>query len=239
MGNLLHVGSARFYSFAGHGIQSAWICALGRSMPVRRSATLVRAVRVPDMGGAMIDSAKTTLRSAHRAYLEANGMPPDGGRDAKWVRADIGPIPFAFPNSEGRRRVLLAHDLHHVLTGYGTDLVGEGEVGAWELGSGLPDRTGRRLAIRVFGFVWPRHRERLHSAFMRGRRSTNLVGRSIDEAFLERSVDDVRRELHIPASPPLASDEDLSAYRRCSVTAVAIVWGPLLPMTAFALWWFA
>jgi hypothetical protein len=166
-------------------------------------------------------------------------MPPDGGRDARWVRADIGPIPFAFPNSEGRRRVLLAHDLHHVLTGYGTDLVGEGEVGAWELGSGLPDRTGRRLAIRVYGFVWLRYRQRLREAFARGRRSANLVGREIDEDFLDRRVEDVRRELHIPAAAPALQDEDRAAYRLCTAKAVALVWGPLLPMAAFAWWWFA
>lgn len=28
------------------------------------------------------------------------------------------------------------HDLHHVLTGYGTDVLGEAEIGAWELVSG-------------------------------------------------------------------------------------------------------
>lgn len=31
---------------------------------------------------------------------------------------------------------MLPHDLHHVATGYGTTLVGEAEIGAWELASG-------------------------------------------------------------------------------------------------------
>jgi hypothetical protein len=31
-----------------------------------------------------------------------------------------------------------------VLTGYGTDLTGEGELAAWELGAGCRDRTGDR-----------------------------------------------------------------------------------------------
>lgn len=30
-----------------------------------------------------------------------------------------------FPNTHGRRRALAYHDLHHILTGYRTDFVGE------------------------------------------------------------------------------------------------------------------
>ena len=164
-------------------------------------------------------------------------MPPDAERDARWFRADIGPIPVWVPNTEGRRRILLARDLHHVLTGYGTDLVGEGEVGAWELGSGMRNRTGRRLAIRVYGFVWPRHRQRLRAAFLRGRRSRNLVEREIDDRFLDRRVDDVRRELGIPSEPQEERKGDRVAYRALSAKAFAIVWGPLVPIAVLAGWW--
>ena len=40
------------------------------------------------------------------------------------------------PNIETRRRYLKYHDLHHLLTGYSVGRIGEGEVSAWELGTG-------------------------------------------------------------------------------------------------------
>ena len=41
-----------------------------------------------------------------------------------------------FPNTKGRKRAVPFHDLHHVLTGFGTSWVGEAEIGAWELRAG-------------------------------------------------------------------------------------------------------
>jgi len=35
------------------------------------------------------------------------------------------------------RQATALHDLHHVLTGYGADFVGEFEISAWEVGAGL------------------------------------------------------------------------------------------------------
>jgi hypothetical protein len=70
----------------------------------------------------MADEASLTLREARARYFAANGLAADGGYHERWVRAPIGPIPFAFPNTAGRRRVTPAHDLHHVLTAYATDI---------------------------------------------------------------------------------------------------------------------
>lgn len=79
----------------------------------------------------MIAPPDASLRSARDAYYAANDMPPDGGLSDKWVRLELGPFPVAFPNTPARRALVPYHDLHHCLTGYGTDLVGEAEVGAW------------------------------------------------------------------------------------------------------------
>jgi len=46
-------------------------------------------------------------------------------------------LTIRIPNSEGRKRGLPFHDLHHVALGYGTDLLGEAEVSAWELRAGV------------------------------------------------------------------------------------------------------
>ena len=186
----------------------------------------------------MAIEATQTLReaaAAHLADLKDAGVDTDA--DARWVRISIGPIPFAYPNTKARKRLVLAHDLHHLLVGYRTDLLGEAELGAWELGTGLPDRSAVRYAIRVFGFMLPRFPGRLRTAFVRGRHCRNLLGRPLDDAMLARTVADVRSELGIDRPVPEASAEDLRAWRRWTLKAIAVVWGPIVPIAAIAWWW--
>src|SRR5262245_1592727 len=115
----------------------------------------------------MSASAPQTLReaaAAHQLGMADAGV--DADPDARWVRIKIGPIPFAYPNTKARKRLVRAHDLHHLLTGYGTDLLGEAELGAWELGTGIRDRSAARYELRVLGFMLPRFPTRLCTAFV-------------------------------------------------------------------------
>src|SRR4051812_7713716 len=77
-----------------------------------------------------------TLLEARTRYFEDNHFGKDGGYGAKWVDFKLGPIPMPFPNTQARVRAVKYHDLHHLVTGYATDIVGETEISAWELGSG-------------------------------------------------------------------------------------------------------
>ena len=54
----------------------------------------------------------------------------------KWVEARVGNrlVPL-FP-ARPIRDALNKHDVHHILTGYSTRLIGECEIAAWELASG-------------------------------------------------------------------------------------------------------
>jgi hypothetical protein len=194
------------------------------------------AAREPQSTAVRVDPG-TTLRRARDAYFEAEGLPPDGGYGERWVRTRVGPFPFAYPNTEGRRRLAPLHDLHHVATGYATDIAGEAEVGAWELGTGMRDRTGVHLASLVLGFALPRCPRRLYRAFVRGRHSRNLLDRRCDDALLARTVGDVRRELGLDREipPPTAADRRRFAF--WAARAALLVWGPLVPMAALAWWW--
>ena len=179
-----------------------------------------------------------TLREAAAAHLEQmKDAGVDADADARWVCIKIGPIPFAYPNTKGRKRLVLAHDLHHLLAGYGTDLVGEAEMGAWELGTGMRDRSAVRYAIRVFGFMLPRFPTRLRTAFVRGRHCRNLLGARLDDAMLSRTVADLREELGLTRAGPEATAEDRREWRRWATKAVAVVWGPSIPIAALAWWW--
>jgi ubiquinone biosynthesis protein Coq4 len=90
------------------------------------------------------------------------------------------------------------HDLHQIATGYGTSLIGETEIGAWELGSGC----GRyyvawvlnAAAVAIGLFIAPR---RVWRAFTRGRQSGSLYKLNVDERCLEDTVGALRRSLRI------------------------------------------
>src|SRR6186997_2161978 len=80
------------------------------------------------------------------------------------------------PNIETRRRFLKYHDLHHLVTGYSVGRIGEGEVSAWELGTGSafvsPILGVMNLIALSTGLVL--EPVRMWRAFRRGCASRNL-----------------------------------------------------------------
>jgi len=77
-----------------------------------------------------------SVESARDAYLARNGFTVES-YSARWTPASFMGIPFVVPNTTTHRWAIMMHDLHHVTTGYGTDIPGEGEISAWELRRGL------------------------------------------------------------------------------------------------------
>ena len=72
---------------------------------------------------------------------------------------------------------------------------------------------------------------------MRGRHCQNLLGRNLDDAMLSRTVAELRSELGLDRPVPDATAEDLREWRRWAAKAIAVVWGPLVPIAAIAWWW--
>ncbi len=148
---------------------------------------------------------ESTLLEARRAYFEGNGFPSDGGYAAKWVDFELGPIPMPIPNSDARRRAVRYHDLHHVLTGYQTDIYGEAEISAWELAAGCRDMVAAWI-LNLGGMglgilIAPR---RTWRAWLRGCQSRTLYDKSLDDALLQKRLGSVRTELGLdrPAASP-------------------------------------
>jgi hypothetical protein len=141
-----------------------------------------------------------TLREARARYFRDNGFEDDGGYAGKWVRIKLGPIPVMFPNTTGRRAALLQHDLHHVATGYDTTLVGEAEIGAWELASGCRHYYAAWMlnmgAVVIGLFLAPR---RVCRAFLRGWRCPNLYRIGVDASWPDETVSGLRRRLGLQA----------------------------------------
>lgn len=154
-------------------------------------------------------SADETVGAARRRYFLANGFGEDGGYGARWVTLAKKPIPIGFPNFAARVRAVRCHDVHHIATGYPTTWVGEAEISSWELASGCRDYWAAWLlnlgGLMIGLFLAPRA---VFDACVRGRQTRNVYGMTIDERFLARPVESLRRELLLdrPPRPPATAD---------------------------------
>jgi hypothetical protein len=133
-----------------------------------------------------------TLREARRRYFADNGFGEDGGYDDRWVDFKLGPLPFPFPNTPARVRAVRYHDLHHVLTGYATDIVGEFEIAAWEIAAGCKSMAAAWV-LNLGGLAGGLFRcpKRTFAAFVRGRRQKTLYGEDY-ETLLGATVAEAR-----------------------------------------------
>lgn len=164
-----------------------------------------------------------SVKAARARYFETNGFGADGGYEEDWVRFKVGPIPIAFPNTAGRKAAVPCHDLHHVATGYQTDLAGEGEIGAWEIASGC--FHVRAAWVLNMLAVWPVlffALRRVYRAFVRGRHSRNLYEGVLGEPILSGSVGKLRAHLGLDTSLPPATAADKLAFARFLTTVVAM-----------------
>ncbi len=137
----------------------------------------------------------TSVRAAREQYFAANGF-STAEYTSRWVLLKLGPVPFAFPNSASRRRAIPLHDLHHVATGYATTMVGEAEIGAWELGGGCANNVAAwildGIAVAWGVLLAPR---KVIGAFRRGRRSRTLYREGWSDRLLDMTVGELRRHL--------------------------------------------
>jgi len=148
----------------------------------------------------------TTVGNARAEYFARNGFSTAAYEDT-WAHVRLFGIPIAFPNVRSRRRAIRFHDIHHLVTGYGTDPRGEAEIGAWEIAATFPDRGLQFAAAWLLNTVMfalglvlaPR---RVYRAFVRGRHCTSLYRIGWSDALLDRDVDELRRELGLGEPSP-------------------------------------
>jgi hypothetical protein len=180
----------------------------------------------------MSSSATLTLLQARERYFDENGFGKDGGYSDRWVKLELGPIPFRIPNTASRVRAVRYHDLHHILMGYRTDWPGECAISAWEIGGGCADHGaawGLNLSGMGMGLLFmPRAVAR---AFYRGRHTGNLYRARFDDALLGRTVEDMKQALHVDEPVPAPTAKDTAALVGWSVAAL----GTFLLSTALML----
>lgn len=116
------------------------------------------------------------LRDELITFYRRNGFGEVIGSRPLTVPVYTGCILVPLPNIETRRRFLLYHDLHHLIARYSVGRIGEGEMSAWELGSGsicISPALGlmNLIALSTGLFLEP---QRMWRAFRRGCSSRNL-----------------------------------------------------------------
>jgi ubiquinone biosynthesis protein Coq4 len=141
-----------------------------------------------------------TPREILSKFYTDNHLEKDGGQSSSFVKIDITPkFHFYFPNFNARKKAVIKHDIHHLLTNYETTVSGESEISAWEIASGCKnywtaffiDTSGVMLGIS-FNF-WG-----VLKAFSRGRQTKNLYHDqfSTDQA-LDMQINDLRKHLYL------------------------------------------
>ena len=155
-----------------------------------------------------------TTQQGRDAYLAENGFTV-GAYEEKWTKASFFAIDFAVPNTERHRRAIMLHDLHHVATGYGTDIAGEAEISAWELRGGLRGLDAYVRSIIVAGalagvLLYPRRTLRAWKA-ARGARTLWSQGARYDD-LLPRPVEALRAAVGVP--PAGLAEEPPGLHKR-------------------------
>jgi hypothetical protein len=174
-----------------------------------------------------------TLGAARAAYYERNHFGADGGDSLDWVPLKVFGMTLKIPNTDGRRRAVRIHDLHHVVTGYETTLAGESEIGAWELASGClrwPAATVLNMFALGIGLVIAPLR--VIRAWARGRQTKNLYGENGVDHLLPRTVADMRHALGLDAAAPRVRLRDAIAVIALALPMLAIMAAPLLAVLA-------
>jgi hypothetical protein len=172
-------------------------------------------------------------------YLN-NHLEADGGQSSSRVKVEVSrSLHFYFPNFEARRKAVIKHDIHHILTGYSaSSLAGESEISAWEIASGCKnywvaffiDTSGLMIGI-PFNF------KGVLKAFARGRRTKNLYSDLLsNETALNRPVAELQKELLLDRFPmdtrPTMADVMLFFGFACFGAIYSIASLTLLPLVA-------
>jgi hypothetical protein len=167
-----------------------------------------------------------TMGDARTRYYEINGFGADGGDSLKWVPIKVLGVTLYIPNTEGRRRAVRIHDLHHVATGYQATFRGEAEIAAWELASGCwqwPAAFILNLGALGMGMlIAPR---RVARAWARGRKTRNLYGErggAIDHV-LPRPIGEVRAELGLDQPAPPVRGRDALAVSAVGLPMLGVI----------------
>lgn len=159
----------------------------------------------------------------------------DGGQNSSSVKIVLTKkIHFYFPNFDARRKAVVKHDMHHLLTGYSAGtIIGESEISAWEVASGckkywpvfLIDTSGMMLGLVINPI-------RILKAFSRGRKTRNLYHDLMpDEQALDTPVSELKSLLALDHYPINTSPSFTDAL----LFGLFLIFGAVYSLASFVL----
>lgn len=139
-----------------------------------------------------------TVKDALLIFYKDYQLKSDGGVRDPAVKVEIlKGISLYIPNVEARKKVVLKHDIHHMMTGYPAVMKGEIEISAWELSTGC-FRYWVPLTLNTYGMMMgiPFNLKGVWKAWVRGRRTKNLYETNYsNEELLKKPVGELKNEL--------------------------------------------
>lgn len=137
------------------------------------------------------------LTSILENYFKEKDLGEKGGLFSDFYRAKIGNYSILLPNTNGRKKALIKHDIHHLLTDYNVDFKGELEIGGWEVASGCSNYYGiwmlNLIGMATGLFLIPK---RTYNAFIKGIGAMNLYQLELEDAdYRNRSLEDIQKTL--------------------------------------------
>ena len=145
-----------------------------------------------------------TLKELLPEFYSEHNLGMEGGKYEANVRVEMTKkIVFYIPNFTARKKVVLKHDMHHIVTGYPSTYKGETEIGAWEIASGcrgywvawVLNMSGMMTGL-VFN-LW-----KVIQAFARGRRTKNLYYHLLtDEQAQDMKLSELQKKLLLDKYP--------------------------------------
>jgi len=139
-----------------------------------------------------------TVKQAREQFLAANNFRVED-YSAPTYTVKILDVPLKFPNTKAHQWATPLHDLHHILTGYRPDWIGEAEIGAWELRAGCKTLVVYWLDLSgvVIGILLaPR---RMWRAFRAAKGCRTLYrDAALRESVLGMTIGEARAALGIP-----------------------------------------
>lgn len=139
-----------------------------------------------------------TVKEALPVLYKNYQLEPDGGVNDPTVNIKLFKgVSIFIPNVEARKKVVLKHDIHHLVTGYTAVMKGEAEISAWELSTGCSQNLVA-FTINTYGMMTGVlfNLKGIWNAWLRGRRTTNLYqDKYKDEELLNRTVGELKNEL--------------------------------------------
>ena len=173
-----------------------------------------------------------TVQDALQVLYKKYDLQTDGGVNNPSVEIRImRGVTFYLPNFQARRKVVLRHDVHHLVTGYSAVMKGEIEISAWEISTGCT-QNWFALVINSLGMMSgiPFNLPGVWRAWFRGRSSTNLYAKQYtDKELLSKKVGDLKTDLRLNDVQPRVTITGLIAL------IGFLVFGLILSVASFIL----